>query len=180
MDNSAASFDPTHVTQISWSPRGFLYTGFLSDEECDHLISLAKDRLQKSMVADENGKSVESQERTSSGMFLQIAQDEIVSGVEAKIAAWTFLPQENGEGMQILHYEHGQKYVPHYDYFNDEVNLQLGGHRVATVLMYLSNVEKGGETVFLSTQVKDRQPKGDDRSYCAKQGFAGKNVRVCV
>ncbi|KAL3636607.1 putative prolyl 4-hydroxylase 7 [Castilleja foliolosa] len=35
--------------------------------------------------------------------------DEIVSGIEAKIAAMTFLPQENGEGMQILHYDLGQK-----------------------------------------------------------------------
>ena len=50
--------------------------------------------------------------------------------------------------MQILHYKHGQKYEPHYDIFHDKANRELGGHRVATVLMYLSNVEKGGETVF--------------------------------
>lgn len=57
-------------------------------------------------------------------------------------------PSENGESMQILHYENGQKYEPHFDYFHDQANLQLGGHRIATVLMYLSNVVKGGETVF--------------------------------
>ena len=50
--------------------------------------------------------------------------------------------------MQILHYEHGQKYEPHYDFFHDKANRDWGGHRVATVLMYLSNVENGGETVF--------------------------------
>ncbi|CAA0823401.1 Probable prolyl 4-hydroxylase 7, partial [Striga hermonthica] len=145
------------------------------------------------MVADENGKSVESQVRTSSSMFLQLSQDEIVSRIETKIAAWTFLPQgifvlpnyaqliiifvmnflslllnllylENGEAMQILRYELGQKYEPHFDFFHDENNLKLGGHRVATVLMYLSNVEKGGETVFPKSEAKDRQPKGDDWS----------------
>lgn len=56
--------------------------------------------------------------------------------------------------MQILHYENGQKYEPHFDYFHDQVNLELGGHRVATVLMYLSNVKKGGETVFPMWKVK--------------------------
>ncbi|KAG8384752.1 hypothetical protein BUALT_Bualt04G0151100 [Buddleja alternifolia] len=181
----ASSLDPTRVTQISWNPRAFLYRGFLTDKECDHLITLlnlivtgervkfAKDKLEKSMVADnDSGKSIESEVRTSSGMFLAKAQDDVVTGVEAKIAAWTFLPPENGEAMQILHYEHGQKYEPHFDYFHDKANQELGGHRVATVLMYLSNVEKGGETVFPNSEVKDKQPKGVDWSDCAKEGYA--------
>jgi hypothetical protein len=53
----------------------------------------------------------------------------------------------------VLRYEHGQKYDPHYDYFSDKVNIARGGHRVATVLMYLTDVEKGGETVFPSAEV---------------------------
>lgn len=44
---------------------------------------------------------------------------------------------ENGEGLQVLHYEVGQKYEPHYDYFLDEFNTKNGGQRIATVLMYL-------------------------------------------
>lgn len=64
-----------------------------------------------------------------------------------------FLQLENGESMQILHYENGQKYEPHFDYFHDKANQELGGHRVATVLMYLSNVEKGGETIFPNSEV---------------------------
>lgn len=172
---TSSPLDPSRVTQISWKPRAFLYRGFLTHKECDHLITLAKDKLEKSMVADnDSGKSIESEVRTSSGMFLSKAQDEIVAGVEAKIAAWTFLPIENGESMQILHYEHGQKYEPHYDYFHDKANLELGGHRVATVLMYLSEVAKGGETVFPQSEIKDVQPKGDDWSDCAKNGYSVK------
>lgn len=60
---------------------------------------------------------------------------------------------ENGEDMQVLRYENGQKYDPHFDYFTDLVNVARGGHRIATVLMYLSDVEKGGETVFPSAEV---------------------------
>ncbi|KAL2528776.1 putative prolyl 4-hydroxylase 7 [Forsythia ovata] len=172
---SSIPLDPTRVTQISWRPRAFIYRGFLTDKECDHLITLAKDKLEKSMVADnDSGKSIESEVRTSSGMFLKKAQDEVVEGIEAKIASWTFLPPENGESIQILHYEHGQKYEPHYDYFHDKANQEIGGHRVATVLMYLSNIEKGGETVFPNSEANEIQPKGSDWSDCAKGGYAVK------
>ncbi|KAF5739655.1 hypothetical protein HS088_TW12G00864 [Tripterygium wilfordii] len=171
----SAAFDPTRVTQLSWRPRAFLYEGFLTDKECDHLVNLARDKLEKSMVADnESGKSIASEVRTSSGMFLGKAQDDVVAGIEARIAAWTFLPVENGESIQILHYEHGQKYEPHYDFFHDKANQALGGHRVATVLMYLSNVDKGGETIFPNSEEKLSQSKDDSWSDCAKSGYAVK------
>lgn len=70
------------------------------------------------------------------------------------IQVWClFLYTENGEDIQVLRYEPGQKYDPHYDYFVDKVNAARGGHRVATVLMYLTDVEKGGETVFPDAEV---------------------------
>ncbi|KAK9107853.1 hypothetical protein Syun_023864 [Stephania yunnanensis] len=171
-----AGFDPTRVTQLSWQPRAFLYKGFLSDEECDHLVELARGKLEESMVADnDSGKSIKSEVRTSSGMFLSKAQDEIVSRVESRIAAWTFLPEENGEAIQILHYENGQKYEPHFDYFHDKANIEIGGHRIATVLMYLSQVGKGGETIFPDAEAKESQVKDDDSwSDCAKKGYAVK------
>ncbi|CAN4082538.1 unnamed protein product [Withania somnifera] len=127
------------------------------------------------MVTDnESGESIESEVRTSSGAFLLKAQDEVVANVEARIATWTFLPEENGEEIQILHYEHGQKYEPHYDFFMDKINQDIGGHRVATVLMYLSDVERGGETVFPRSEAEESQPKDDDWSDCAKGGYAVK------
>ncbi|XP_068658554.1 prolyl 4-hydroxylase 2-like [Aristolochia californica] len=169
------------VKQISWRPRAFVYEKFLTDEECDHLISIAKSELKRSAVADStSGKSKLSEVRTSSGMFIEKGKDLIISRIEDKIAAWTFLPKENGEDMQVLRYEHGQKYDPHYDYFADKVNIARGGHRIATVLMYLSDVEEGGETVFPMSQEHPHRkvPVSDGNfSECGRQGIAVKPRR---
>lgn len=56
-----------------------------------------------------------------------------------QLTQWSFdfTFAEHGEGLQVLHYQAGQKYEPHFDYFNDEFNTKNGGQRIATVLMYL-------------------------------------------
>lgn len=151
----------------------------MSEAECDHLVALAKEgRLKKSMVVDrESGKSVMSGVRTSSGMFLAKKQDEVVSRIEERIAAWTLLPPENGESIQILCYKNGEKYEPHFDYIRGKHYQPRGGHRIATVLMYLSNVEMGGETVFPNSEGKLLQPKDDTWSECSKRGYAVKPVK---
>ncbi|GJX35676.1 probable prolyl 4-hydroxylase 7, partial [Tanacetum coccineum] len=173
-DSYGHPFDPSRVIRISWHPRAFLYKKFLTDDECDHLIKMAKDKLEKSMVADvKTGKSTESTVRTSKGMFIRKAQDEVVGHIESRISVWTFLPVENGEAIQVLHYENGQKYLPHWDYFQDKTNQALGGHRLVNVLMYLSNVEKGGEIIFPLSEMKESQPKTDEDSECATKGYAG-------
>lgn len=48
---------------------------------------------------------------------------------------------EHQEGLQVLHYENGQKYEVHYDAFHDAVNQQpeKGGQRIATVSLKLSS-----------------------------------------
>lgn len=161
---------------LSWEPRAFIYHNFLSKEECEYLINLAKPFMIKSAVVDsKTGKSTESRVRTSSGMFLKRGKDKIVQNIEKRIADFTFIPVENGEGLQVLHYEVGQKYEPHYDYFLDEFNTKNGGQRVATVLMYLSDVEEGGETVFPAAKANfSSVPWWNDLSECAKKGLSVK------
>uniref|UniRef100_A0A0E0K981 procollagen-proline 4-dioxygenase n=1 Tax=Oryza punctata TaxID=4537 RepID=A0A0E0K981_ORYPU len=172
-------FDASRAVDVSWRPRVFLYEGFLSDAECDHLVSLAKQgRMERSTVVNgKSGESVMSKTRTSSGMFLIRKQDEVVARIEERIAAWTTLPTENGESMQMLRYGQGEKYEPHFDYIRGRQASARGGHRVATVLMYLSNVKMGGETVFPDAEVRLSQLKDETWSDCAGQGFAVKPVK---
>ncbi|KAL3639014.1 putative prolyl 4-hydroxylase 3 [Castilleja foliolosa] len=159
---------------VSSEPRAFIYHNFLSKEECEYLINLAKPHMKKSRIVDkEIAEGVESKARTSTGMALRRGQDKVVRAIEKRIADYTLIPVENGEHLQILHYEKGQKFDPHYDYFTDEFHLKNGGQRVATVLMYLSDVEKGGNTIFPNAK------KGDISSVrgrkCAKRGVSGKS-----
>ncbi|PWA61999.1 Oxoglutarate/iron-dependent dioxygenase [Artemisia annua] len=164
------------VEIISWEPRAVIYHNFLSQEECEHLINIAKPHMEKSTVVDSvTGKSKDSRVRTSSGTFLDRGQDETVRAIEKRIADFTFLPVEHGEGLQVLHYEVGQKYEPHYDYFLDDYNTKSGGQRMATVLMYLSDVEEGGETVFPSAKGNfSAVPWWNELSECGKEGLSVK------
>ncbi|KAI9201544.1 hypothetical protein LWI28_025097 [Acer negundo] len=159
---------------ISWEPRAFVYHNFLSKEECEHLINLATPHMAKSTVVDsKTGQSKDSRVRTSSGMFLRRGQDKIISNIEKRIADFTFIPAEHGEGLQVLHYEVGQKYEPHFDYFLDEFNTKNGGQRIATVLMYLSDVEEGGETTFPAAKANfSSVPWWNELSECGKEGLS--------
>ncbi|GAX74443.1 hypothetical protein CEUSTIGMA_g1892.t1 [Chlamydomonas eustigma] len=140
------------IETLSWWPRAFLYHHFLKDEECDHLISIANDRLTRSLVVGEKGQDVIDSIRTSFSASLGIGEDEVVLSIEERIATWTHLPRSHGEPIEVLRYQNGQKYDQHWDFFDavqdGDVLNETCGNGVATVLMYLSDVEKdaGGET----------------------------------
>jgi len=135
-------------------PRVVVVADFLSDEECDYIISNAESRIQRSSTLNSGtGESEVHPARTSFGMFYKKGENEVIQRIEQRIAKLTNWPAENGEGLQVLRYQVGQEYVPHNDYFDtanpnlDKV-LARGGQRVGTFLMYLNNPIRGGGTSF--------------------------------
>jgi prolyl 4-hydroxylase len=143
-----------HVLNVMENPRIVVLGNLLSDQECDALIELAKPRLARSLtVATKTGGEEVNEDRTSNGMFFQRGEHEVVRRLESRLARLLDWPEENGEGLQILHYRPGAEYKPHYDYF-DPVEpgtptiLKRGGQRVATIVMYLAEPEQGGGTTF--------------------------------
>jgi prolyl 4-hydroxylase len=45
------------------------------------------------------------QARTSTGMFFNRREDDVIERIEERVAAWTMLATKNGEGIQVLQYE---------------------------------------------------------------------------
>ncbi|KON87799.1 2OG-Fe(II) oxygenase [Sporosarcina globispora] len=116
----------------------------LSDEECDQLIQLSKDRMQRSKVAN----SVEVDElRTSSSTFFYEGENEIVARIEKRASQIMNIPIEHGEGLQILNYKIGQEYKAHFDFFSS-TSRAASNPRISTLVLYLNDVEQGGETYF--------------------------------
>jgi len=160
---------------LSWEPRIFLYKGFLTEAECDELIAKSKPRLMRSGVSDSTtGEGKVSDIRTSSGMFYSRAETDTIKRIEDRIAHWTMVPAGNGEGIQVLRYEKTQRYDPHHDYFSHEHSDDNGGNRLLTGLMYLADVEEGGETVFPKVKPPPEQTRAAGFSECAMKGLAVK------
>lgn len=96
--------------------------------------------MHKSGVVDaDSGSSTFSEIRTSTGSFIPSGMNQMVKQLESRIATWSQVPSSNGEPIQVLRYEAGQEYQAHYDYFFHESG--RANNRVATVLMYLSDVQ---------------------------------------
>lgn len=136
------------------SPAVALCEDVLTADECAALIAYAQDRglAPSSVIDDETGTPVPHPERTSYGALLGRAETSFIAQIEARLAALTEWPTDNGEGLQILSYRPGQEYRAHYDAFPDGAGGNLhkreAGQRVNTVIVYLQAADAGGGTSF--------------------------------
>lgn len=135
-------------------PRVVVFGNLLSPEECRAIIDAAGPRMKRSeTVAEKSEGSEINVARTSRGMFFERGEIDVIARLEARIARLLNWPVENGEGVQVLHYQPGAEYQPHYDYFDAKHAstasiLKRGGQRVGTLVMYLNTPKRGGATTF--------------------------------
>ena len=148
------------------APRLVVLADFLSEDECQQLIGLARPRLSPSSVVDyASGGSRISPARTSMGMCFSRGENELVARIEARIHRFVRWPVENGEAIQAMQYEPGTSFTPHHDFFdaqqqNGDVFLKHGGQRLATFLMYLKAPEAGGATLFTDVGLEIASQRG--------------------
>ncbi|KAJ4963802.1 hypothetical protein NE237_023741 [Protea cynaroides] len=137
---------------LSWKPRALLFPKFATVEQCQGIIKMAKSKLSPSTLALRKGETMENTKgiRTSSGTFISASEDKsgILDIIEHKIARVTMIPRSHGEAFNILRYEIGQRYNSHYDAFDPAEYGPQKSQRVASFLLYLSDVKEGGETMF--------------------------------
>ena len=141
------------VTRVQ-RPMIAVLDGVLSEEECDELVRLSANKMHRSTTVDPiSGKHEVIADRSSEGTFFVVNADPFIARLDRRIAEVMNWPVENGEGLQVLHYNVGGEYKPHFDYFPPEdpgshVQMTIGGQRVSTLVMYLNEVEEGGTTIF--------------------------------
>ena len=128
----------------------------LSNEECDELIRLSKDKLNRSKIGTTREVN---EQRTSSGMFFEDSENELIATLEKRISSIMNIPIEHGEGLQILQYTPGQEYKAHYDFFSS-TSKSAQNNRISTLVMYLNDVEQGGETYFPKLNLTVTPKKG--------------------
>lgn len=171
LDGSPSTLDAgdrqVSVLAAMRSPRVVVFGGLLSDEECDEMVALARQRLTRSETLDNaTGGTEVHAARTSDGMFFNRGEFELCLRIERRIARLVRWPFENGEGLQVLRYRPGAEYRPHHDYFDpvhpgSQAVLKRGGQRVGTVVMYLNMPAKGGATTFPDAALEIAPIKGN-------------------
>lgn len=133
-----------HIVAKIEEPLIVVLDNVLSAEECEELIRLSKDGMKRSKI---RSTSEENDHRTSSSMFLEERENEIMAKIEKRLSYIMGIPEEHGEELQLLHYSIGQEYKAHFDFFSSK-NHPVKNPRISTLVIYLNDVEEGGATFF--------------------------------
>lgn len=139
--------------------------GFLTDAECDHVIKLASGKLKRAHIMGNSEQEV-SAHRTNYITFIPREKDATLQLISERASKLTGIPLINQEQIQILKYNNdNQYYKRHYDAcLTDNLNCRVdhnrGGVRINTVLIYLTDVDEGGETSFNNLDEVVKPKKG--------------------
>jgi prolyl 4-hydroxylase len=155
-----------YVSSVMHSPCVAVLDHVLTDAECEALIERASGCLNRSGVVDrQTGASVLSSVRTSEGPHFERGDGELIKRIEQRLARLIDRDVDRFEPMQILRYSPGGEYKSHQDYFapdeaGSQVQSRRGGNRIATFILYLNEVEQGGETGFPDLKLDVRPRRG--------------------
>lgn len=165
------------------NPRLILFPSFMTEEETDHLINVAKKDLKRSHVVADSKDDEVSNSRTSYGAWPK--HDSFMQMIEDRIHRLVGIPNEFGEGMYVLNYKQGQEYKAHNDNCKGERGSVVTqsckdflkraggpecgpghggvscGDRIATFIIVLDPAEEGGHTAFPRADFTNANTAGD-------------------
>lgn len=128
--------------------------------DCQHLIGLGQAMLRPSLtVHPGNAHLVRNELRTSwSADIPTFSEDPWAIHLQRRLCRLLDLPFANAEPLSLLRYQPDQEYRPHRDYLTpSSLATEEGrrsGQRTHTVFVYLTDVERGGETDFPELAVR--------------------------
>lgn len=135
---------------------------FLTQDECDHLISLSKDKFARSQVITGTDTSATTDARTSHSHNLSKAHDITVSSIERRTAELLGADLSQVEGLQTVRYLPGQQFEQHHDWFQPDYRAVVKNQREHTLFVYLNDVHgEGGETDFPLLRRSFKPKRGD-------------------
>jgi prolyl 4-hydroxylase len=178
-------FDKEHLTNSKINENNFYFIvdNFLTDEECDHIIDVSKDKLEKSKVmsVDKNNNTLDIEDpvRTSKQTWLNNNDyPKLIKKIENLVNKYTeenetlSVNKNQFEDIQVVRYEPNQEYKYHYDICHPEQCHKehkasckadydkYKSIRYITVIFYLNDNFKGGETEFTKLRKKIKPKKG--------------------
>lgn len=133
------------VEPISASPQIAMIRNFLTGSECGLLVALAGNRFRPATIFHEGRGAwmADPLRRSQSAGFPIVYEWPFVHAINRRIAGATGTAVEQGEPLQILHYERGEEYRPHMDAVPG-----LANQRAMTCLIWLNDDYVAGETLF--------------------------------
>lgn len=121
---------------------------FLSPSECDQIIQAIRSKLRPSELSSEDS---DANYRTSRTCDLGTLDDPFIAQIDSRICQLLGINPDYSEVIQGQFYEPGQEFKAHTDYFEPKEmaeHASVMGQRTYTVMIYLNEVEAGGETEF--------------------------------
>lgn len=138
----------------------YLADDFLDPAECRRIAGLMPGRLRHSTITAEN--EPDKYFRRSQTCDLHALDDPAVGRMDARICVALQLPPALAEPTQAQHYEVGDEFKAHTDYFEDHelerFSTPLLGQRTWTFMIYLNEPQGGGATAFVNLGI-EIQPK---------------------
>ena len=145
-------------------PRVPLYSldEFMAPAECAKLIALVEPGLSPSALAHD---AYDREFRTSRTAFLRDLRSGFVDAIDERICSALGINATYSEGIQVQHYEAGQQFKPHWDYFEPGTNTYerhagVRGNRTWTFMVYLNEGMQGGATRFTEIDYSVRPKAG--------------------
>jgi hypothetical protein len=152
---------PGELVPISWDSRLLKMDGFLSEEECDMIVAGALHTVEADQLSTQDRiyRDILGSGPDSDGFpKMSPKQQQLVKSIERRVASMTMIAPHQAEAWAFV--RRGPCLAANNCTEDDDHKIRNVHHdqngaenRVATVVVFLSDVDEGGHTVFPSARV---------------------------